>query len=338
MNIQRFLLSAGAAIGAITSAQAADAVVVAEPEPVEYVRVCEAYGAGFFYIPGTETCLKVSGYVRYDARGGDDVYKGGDFDTWQKRARATLRFDARSETELGTLRSYIETRFEFVNAVQSTRLPHAYIELGGFRIGETDSRFNTWTGGGNVIADDVIDYAGDATNQISYTFAGGNGFSTMVGAEQGDSLHLIDDYMPHVVAGVKFEQGWGTISAVAGYDANIEEFAGKLRLDVKFTDAVAAFVMGGYQSDPDKPSYYGSWNGDYAVWGGLSAKVAKNATINGQVAYEEEGTFAAALNVAYEIVPGFAITPEIEYTSFGSDRGNGHDDAFGGIIRFQRNF
>jgi len=25
--------------------------------PVEYVRYCDAFGVGFFYIPGTETCL-----------------------------------------------------------------------------------------------------------------------------------------------------------------------------------------------------------------------------------------------------------------------------------------
>ncbi len=32
---------------------------------MEYVRVCDAYGTGFFYIPGTETCLKINGYVEY---------------------------------------------------------------------------------------------------------------------------------------------------------------------------------------------------------------------------------------------------------------------------------
>ncbi len=165
------------------------------------------------------------------------------------------------------MRSYIETRFEFTNAVQSETLAHGYIELGGFRIGVSDSRFDIWTGSaGNVITDDVIDYTGGRTNQISYTFAGGNGFSAMIGAEQGDSSHLIDDYMPHVVAGVKFEQGWGAVSAVGGYDAVSEEFAGKVRLDVKFTDTVTAFVMGGYQSDADVSNYYGAWNGDYAIW------------------------------------------------------------------------
>ena len=132
IEIKSLLLGSAAAMVAVSGARSADAVVIAEPEPVEYVRVCDAYGAGFFYIPGTETCLKISGYVRYDARGGDNVYTGDEYDTWQKKTRATLRFDARSETELGTLRSFIESRFEFTNAVESTLLPHAYIELGGF--------------------------------------------------------------------------------------------------------------------------------------------------------------------------------------------------------------
>ena len=53
-----------------STAYAADAVVISEPEPMEYVRICEAYGVGFYYIPGTETCLKVSGYVRMDIGAG----------------------------------------------------------------------------------------------------------------------------------------------------------------------------------------------------------------------------------------------------------------------------
>ena len=57
MNIKSLLIGSAAALVAVSGARAADAVV-AEPEAVEYVRVCDAYGAGFFYIPGTETCLK----------------------------------------------------------------------------------------------------------------------------------------------------------------------------------------------------------------------------------------------------------------------------------------
>ncbi|HZP74711.1 MAG TPA: porin, partial [Pseudolabrys sp.] len=32
--------------------------------PVQYVKICSLYGAGFFYIPGSDTCLKIGGYVR----------------------------------------------------------------------------------------------------------------------------------------------------------------------------------------------------------------------------------------------------------------------------------
>jgi hypothetical protein len=362
MNIKSLLIGSAAALVAVSGARAADAVVVAEPEPVEYVRVCDAYGAGFFYIPGTETCLKISGYVRYDAAGGDDVYDGSnkganDNETWYKRTRAEVRFDARSETELGTLRSYIQGRFQYTNGEDDNgSLPQAWIELGGFRIGTADELFGSWTDyAGGVINDDVINYQSGQSNQVSYTFKGGNGFSAIIGAEQGsDDVtvlggdYIIEDYMPHVLAGAKFEQAWGGISGVVGYDSNVEEFAGKLRLDVKFNEMFSAFIMGGYQSNYDEGlverNWFGTWEGDWAAWGGLSVKATDKATINAQAAYEEEGTYALALNVAYELVPGFTITPEINYTKFDgaradlSDALGGSDDAFGGIIRFQRNF
>jgi hypothetical protein len=363
MNIKSLLIGSAAALVAVSGARAADAVVVAEPEPVEYVRVCDAYGAGFFYIPGTETCLKISGYVRYDAAGGDNVYTGGNVgadgeETWYKRTRAEVRFDARSETELGTLRSYIQGRFQFTNGDDNGgSLPQAWIELGGFRIGVADELFGSWTNyAGNIINDDVINYQSGTTNQVSYTFTGGNGFSAMIGAEQGQDGfgtfgddYVIEDYMPHVLAGAKFEQGWGGISGVVGYDSNIEEFAGKLRLDVKVTDTISLFAMGGYQSGYDEDlvdrNWFGAWEGDWAAWAGFSAKLTEKATLNGQGAYESEGTYALALNVAYELVPGFVITPEINYTKFDGARADqadflsgGDDDAFGGIIRFQRNF
>jgi hypothetical protein len=382
MNIKSLLLGSAAALVAVSGARAADAVVIAEPEPVEYVKVCDAYGAGFFYIPGTETCLKIDGYVRADISAGDDAYSGAERDTYDWRARALLRFDARSETELGTLKSFAELRYNFKNGAdaETVDLNQATIELGGFRVGAADSQFTSWTGYlGDIINDDVIAEGKYVTNQISYTFTGGNGFSAFVGLEQGsgstDVLFVqdavtgelatfsvdnkIDDYTPHIVAGAKFEQGWGSVAAVAGYDSLFEEFAGKVRVDVKVNETISAWIMGGYQSGWEDASgitdagdafyihtanYYGTWNGDYAFWGGVAAKVTDTATVNGQVGYEADGTVAAALNVGYELVPGFKITPEINYTSFSGGRGDvveaqgGNKNAFGGILRFQRNF
>ncbi|MDX0180517.1 porin, partial [Sinorhizobium meliloti] len=72
MNIKSLLLGSAAALAAVSGAQAADAIVAAEPEPMEYVRVCDAFGTGYFYIPGTETCLKISGFIRVQGEFGPD--------------------------------------------------------------------------------------------------------------------------------------------------------------------------------------------------------------------------------------------------------------------------
>ena len=116
MNIKSLLLGSAAALAVVSGAQAADAIVAAEPEPMEYVRVCDAFGTGFFYIPGTETCLKIGGYVRFETGFGRDVGGNGagyllntpvgsSHSDWDSYTRAQVSFDARNDTELGTLRS-----------------------------------------------------------------------------------------------------------------------------------------------------------------------------------------------------------------------------------------
>ena len=65
-------------------------------------------------------------------------------------------------------------------------LNHAYIELGGFRIGKTDSLFTTFTGySSGVINDGLVPYGPFDTHQIAYTFTGGNGFTAAVALEEG---------------------------------------------------------------------------------------------------------------------------------------------------------
>ena len=108
MNIKSLLLGSAAALAAVSGAHAADAIVAAEPEPVEYVRVCDAYGTGYFYIPGTETCLNVGGYLRFDVGfGAGDAYKNNTADDWDVRTRAHVNFIAKSDTEYGVLTSAI---------------------------------------------------------------------------------------------------------------------------------------------------------------------------------------------------------------------------------------
>ncbi|WP_075290683.1 porin [Pararhizobium arenae] len=353
MTIKTFLLTSAAALAASQGAQAADAIVAVEPEPMEYVRICDAFGKGYFYLPGTETCLKVGGYVRFDNILGENPFDGED-DGWVGHTRATLRYDAVSDTEYGTLRSFIEHRWDVQDGEERFTLVSAFIELGGFRAGYSDSRFDKWLdSAGNIVNDDVIDFSPSRTNQISYVYKADNGFELLFGLEEGNGTYSAggttvayraEDW-PFPVAGMKYEQDWGGISAIVGYDTNAESVAAKARLDLALTDAFSIFVMGGYQSDWDNTNgpagsrernYFGSWRGDWAAWGGFSAKVADKTTLNGQIAYEEDGTMATALNVEYKMVSGFKIMPEINYTDFDGDRGDG--EAFGGTIRFQRDF
>src|SRR5262249_18556855 len=60
--VKSLLLGSAAGLVTVAGAQAADLPVKARP--VQYVKICNLYGVGFYYIPGTDTCLKIGGYVR----------------------------------------------------------------------------------------------------------------------------------------------------------------------------------------------------------------------------------------------------------------------------------
>ncbi|AZO58871.1 MAG: porin [Mesorhizobium sp.] len=397
MNIKSLLLGSAAALIAVSGARAADAVTVAEPEPAEYVKICDVYGSGYFYIPGTETCLRIGGYVRYDIGLGDvgsfdgarslDVRNGGDQGTWYKNTRFTLKTWTGQETELGTLKTYTETRINFGNSNgygdsvtaggqpignpagnKGITLNFAWIQLGGLRVGKDESAFNTFIGyAGNVINDTLVPYGGFDTNVVQYYFDAGNGFSAVVSLEEGSGSaggpvvdgvgnylynagsgnDTIDSYVPHVVGGVKYTQGWGAITGVVAYDSAWDEWAGKVRLDVNATNELSLFLMAGYGSDDHiDRNFYKQWGGNWAVWGGGTYKFNEKTSFNLQASADDAKNYGVAANVAYDIVPGFTVTAEVDYLHDGKfgdldDRNwtnANKKNSVGGMLRFQRSF
>jgi hypothetical protein len=392
MNIKSLLLGSAAALIAVSGARAADAVTVAEPEPAEYVKICDVYGSGYFYIPGTETCLRIGGYIRYDIGVGDvgsfdgakafDHEDGDEQGTFYKQARFTLKTWTGQETELGTLKTYTETRFNFGNhndyATRTngdTNFAHnkgvslnfAWIQLGGLRVGKDESAFNTFIGyAGNVIQDTIVPYGDFDTNVVQYYFDAGNGFSAVVSLEEGQGLKgTIDSYVPHVVGGVKWTQGWGAITGVVAYDSNYEEVAGKVRLDVNVNDAISLFGMVGYGTDDNLSDptwaipgtsgipgaqgrgFFKQWGGNWAWWAGGTYKFNEKTSFNLQVSGDDDKNYGVAANVAYTAVPGFTITAEVDYnhygnfdtpTIYGNFTGADKKNSVGGILRFQRDF
>src|SRR5258708_4852073 len=60
--VKRVLLGSAAGVFAVAGGQAGD--LAGKGQPVEYVKVCSLYGAGFWYVPGTDTCIKIGSFVK----------------------------------------------------------------------------------------------------------------------------------------------------------------------------------------------------------------------------------------------------------------------------------
>ena len=185
MKLKSLLIGSAAALVATGGAQAADVMMEDEMEPVEYVRVCDAYGSGFFYIPGSETCLRFDGYARYQI----DVNK--DYLTNSHRFR--LNIDARSDTEWGTLRGFGRIQATGGDSSDASfSADQLMVQLSGFHLGYTESAFVAPWGGPGIARFGVLhtdgggSYAYQQRQQIGYTWAGADGFSGTIALEDDD--------------------------------------------------------------------------------------------------------------------------------------------------------
>jgi hypothetical protein len=162
-TVKSLLLGSAAGLVALTGAQAADLPVKAKP--VEYVKICSLYGAGFYYIPGTDTCIRIGGHIRaeinFNARathqqswgiGDGNATKTRDRDIFFARSRSFLNVDTRTQTAFGTLRTFSVVRAEHQTAVglagasSVIGLDAALIQWGGFTIGRAGTSYfdNPW--------------------------------------------------------------------------------------------------------------------------------------------------------------------------------------------------
>ena len=132
--VKSLILGSAAGLIAMSGAQAADLPVKAKP--VEYVKICSLYGAGFFYIPGTDTCIKLGGYLRVDTTFNGSIYDqpawSGDLGQQNRyrnyfaaRSRMALTVDTRTATEYGVVRTFGQADFQFSTLGASTYNPNS---------------------------------------------------------------------------------------------------------------------------------------------------------------------------------------------------------------------
>lgn len=193
----------------------------AEPAPsaapvMKSVLACEAQGNGFFVVPGTTTCLRVSGYARADVRAYsnsdpglalsqtsannnsasynsganytslhtlNDTIRNADYGS-----RVRLNLDSRTSTDMGTLRGLARINLDLTQTSSgsggltgSARVGYAFFSLGGWSAGLQDTAFSFFASPGEVALITADDNA--ATIAASYTAALGSGVSATVSVE-----------------------------------------------------------------------------------------------------------------------------------------------------------
>ncbi len=356
MNIKSLLIGSAAALAAVSGAQAADAIVAAEPEAVEYVRVCDAFGTGYFYIPGTETCLKISGYARVqvniantsDNSPYDASSQYSDYDVF---ARGLLNFEAKNDTEYGVLTSHVRligkaseiTSRDSNNVTtydnSAVELEYAYIDLAGFRAGKFHSIWDDGLKGetdklssNSLFASVRYQYAADA-------FTVGLSLDELLDKDvpkYKDANLGIAPYLSASFGGVKF-----TING--GYDFDAEE--GAVRGILSANVGPGTFQLAGIYASGVNTYYKRSeWTvaaayafqaseklvltPGFQYYGNYGIQAAPNAN-----KFTNLDAWAAGLTAEYKVTSGLTALATVNYF----DR-DGQDGNVRGFLRLERSF
>ena len=303
--IKSLILGSSAGLIAMSGAQAADLPVKAKA--IEYVKVCSLYGAGFWYIPGTDTCIRIGGAIRIDTALNGGIYdnpfwQGGAGSTkaygknwYTGRSRFNLTEDTRTATEYGVLRTYANVQMDWTSNGGSAiaggapvEVDYAFIQFAGFTIGKAVSEFDPqWALAKPTITSGMWAGSNDATgiNQLAYTATFGNGVSGTIAIEDGQpyrtagvvntsaaSLNLLVQNSPTAGA-LNYGVGGFTGNAVAG--DHVPDIVGNLRLDQAWGSlhfaAAGHEVHGNYYGADSSTGHPGSTWG-YAVSGAFELK------------------------------------------------------------------
>ena len=329
--MKNILLGSVAGLAMVGSAAAADLPVKAKA--AEYVKICSTYGAGFYYIPGSDTCVKIGGYVTADTYFTDadatarsyapgvaaSISSSGNETYFLSRAAITA--DARTQTEYGTLRSYIELRGNYGNtgglanvfsndgvsgiaaygdrSGSSFDLKYAYIQFAGFTFGRATSAFDFWAGDYWYGIQPGDFYSDVTSNLVSYTADFGNGFSATISAEDAynrqssyyesfDELVLGDNQsVPDIVGNIAYEGTWGAAKVSAAYH------------DLREFDNVETFSQD---------------SAGWAVLGGVRFDIAETTTLyiegvyaDGAVGYAGLGSYVPEVDINGDSVSGWYV-------------------------------
>jgi len=301
--IKSLILGSSAGLIAMSGAQAADLPVKAKA--VEYVRICSLYGAGFWYIPGTDTCIRIGGAIRIDTALNGGIYdnpfwQGGaggsqayGKDWYTTRSRFNLTEDTRTATEYGVLRTYANVQMDWTRGGSAiaggapVEVDYAFIQFAGFTFGKAVSEFDPqWALAKPTITSGMWAGSNNATgiNQLAYTATFGNGVSGTISLEDAQPYRTagvvntstpggFSFFAPTLTAGFYGVSSF-TGNAVAG--DHVPDIVGNLRLDQAWGSlhfgAAGHEVHGNYYTPTDSTTGHPGSTWGYAFTGAFELK------------------------------------------------------------------
>lgn len=193
------------------------------------LRICAAFGSGYYYVPGSDTCLKLGGRVRFEILV-NEVWSRAQSPAGY-RARGRIDLDARNQTEYGVLRASARFQSTVSSGAYSRSVPsydrdpsdlrddtiiqRAFIEFAGMTAGRYVSFFDFY--GNDLNWGGTMGSARPAINGIAYTATWGAGVSTSLSFESPINRTVIDGNFaaagmgpPEAVANIRIDQTWGS--------------------------------------------------------------------------------------------------------------------------------
>lgn len=365
MNLKTFLLGTGAAFAVVSGAQAAD---LAMAEPVDYVKVCDAAGVGYWYIPGTDTCLKIGGRARFDIVFHDDaaVDNGGaHVGNWEFITDAYLSVTAKSMTDYGWLTGFLAFVGDSNNksydgggndgngnaaagadGSKYVKVDEAFLSIGPLLAGRTGSTYD-YGGGFNIDGSDLdSDHQADQV-RLSWAMSG---YGVMFGIEDPRDRWGTNSNndIPDLIAAITASQGPWDAKLSAGYSDLVNgggwgvQAAATVKLDqiaagdqfrVKF-----AYSADGAGSFSGTPITDGTTNG--SAWSALASfqhfwtpQVSSAFTVGYASPDATPDMWQAAGNIVWSPAHNFSVGTEVVYNSNGPA-----PDTWQGKIRLERDW
>lgn len=277
MNFKKLALAAAAAAAA-TPAMAADLPVVAEP--VNYVQACDAFGAGYFQLPGQDTCIRVHGRIRtnYTSHDLTEGYDRGD-NSYSAYAKGYVYLEFMTDTEVASIKTYTELNTKWDDdSTSSVEVGSAYLQFGfdnaTVTIGRTGSVYSAF-GGYSAIGTVGPASGGEDALQLSASTSFGNGVTASFG--------LMDSHASGNAFGVDLDKD-GAISDAekvfsqqASKTVNFEASLGVTQgmFSANLSGAVHAFEDFDFASSGP---VLGALNGDVAYGYAIAATVEANVS------------------------------------------------------------